>query len=80
MSNAEKVRVNRLRRMAKRQRLALVKSRRRDPRAWDYGLYGLFDLSLHADSDGSDLRYDYLDGTGGMSLDEIEARLTGADR
>lgn len=66
--------------MAKRQRLALVKSRRRDPRAWDYGAFGLIDLSLFADSDGSDMRYDYLDGTGGMSLDEIEARLTGADR
>ena len=80
LSNAEKVRENRLRRMAKRQRLALVKSRRRDPRAWDYGAYGLIDLSLFADSDGSDMRYDYLDGAGGMSLDEIETRLTGADR
>src|SRR5258708_27379853 len=34
---AEKVRENRLRRMAERQGHQLVKSRRRDPRAYDYG-------------------------------------------
>jgi hypothetical protein len=39
----EKVRENRLRRMAQRQGLALVKSRRRDPRAIDYGAYMLVD-------------------------------------
>ncbi len=33
----EKIRENRLRRMAERQGLALHKSRRRDPRAIDYG-------------------------------------------
>jgi len=66
--------------MAKRQHLALVKSRRRDPRAWDYGAYGLIDLARVPDSYRHDLRYDYLDGTGGMSLDQIEARLTGAER
>jgi len=38
---AEKVRENRLRRAAERQELQLVKSRRRDPRARDYGLYRL---------------------------------------
>jgi hypothetical protein len=34
---------NRVRRMAKRQGLVLVKSRRRDPRAFDFGGYGLRD-------------------------------------
>ena len=37
----DKVRENRLRRMAERQGLQLVKSRRRDPRALDYGEYHL---------------------------------------
>ena len=36
-----KVRENRLRRMAKRQGLMLRKSRRRDPRATSYGLWAL---------------------------------------
>src|SRR4051794_26015988 len=39
MADAEKVRENRLRRMADRQGLALRKSGRRDPRAIDYGMY-----------------------------------------
>lgn len=38
-----KVRENRLRRAAGRQRCRLVKSRRRDPNAWDYGTYSLID-------------------------------------
>lgn len=37
MENEEKVRENRLRRMAERQGYKLEKSRRRDPRAKDYG-------------------------------------------
>jgi hypothetical protein len=37
MSDSDKVRENRLRRMAQRQGLTLTKSRRRDPRAVDYG-------------------------------------------
>jgi hypothetical protein len=36
-----KVRENRLRRMAERQGLTLTKNRRRDPRALDYGEYRL---------------------------------------
>lgn len=43
MTTIERVRDNRLRRMAARQRLRIVKSRRRDPRAWDYALYWLID-------------------------------------
>ncbi len=37
----DKVRENRLRRMALRQGLVLRKSRRRDPRSIDYGLFWL---------------------------------------
>jgi hypothetical protein len=43
MTPAEKVRENRLRRAAKRQQLKLIKSGRRDPRAYDYGTYTLVD-------------------------------------
>ena len=39
----DKVRENRLRRIAERRGLALSKSRRRDPRATDYGTYSLGD-------------------------------------
>jgi hypothetical protein len=41
---AEKVRQNRLRRMAERQGLELRKSRRRDPRAKDYGRWYIVDV------------------------------------
>jgi hypothetical protein len=66
----EKIRENRLRRMANRQGLRLEKSRRRDPRAPDWGTYRLVDPGT-----GSVVRYggssDY-----GLNLDEIEAALT----
>lgn len=41
---SEKVRENRLRRMADRYGFRLIKSRSRDPRAVDYGLYALIDV------------------------------------
>jgi hypothetical protein len=41
MANPEKVREDKLRRMAQRQGLYLVKNPRRDPRAIDYGTYML---------------------------------------
>ncbi len=41
MDQAEKVRVNRLRRMAERQGYELHKKRRVDPRATDYGTFTL---------------------------------------
>jgi hypothetical protein len=41
MESGQKVRENLLRRMAKRQGLALHKSRRRDPYATGYGTYWL---------------------------------------
>ena len=42
---AEKVRENRLRRMAVRRGLLLNKARRRDPRAYDFGGYMLVDFN-----------------------------------
>jgi hypothetical protein len=44
MTNQEKVRENKLRRMAARQGLKLLKSRRRDPRALEYGGYQLQEI------------------------------------
>ena len=45
MDTDAKVQENRVRRMAKRQELILKKSRRRDPRATDYGSYMLVDYN-----------------------------------
>jgi hypothetical protein len=64
MNAAEKVRENRLRRVADRRGLRLVKSPRRDTRAWDYGTYRLVDL--RTDNIASEA----------LTLDEIEAYLT----
>ena len=44
MSEDTKVKENRLRRMADRQGLKLVKSRSRDPNAKDFGLFALIDV------------------------------------
>jgi hypothetical protein len=68
----DKIRENRLRRMAERQGLRLVKSRRRDPRAVDYGGYMLVDLQTSG----------IVVGTGDLgrphwSLDDVEDYLTG---
>lgn len=65
MDVSEKVRENRIRRMADRQELILRKSRRRDPRATDYGSYSLV-TSNNALVLGKR-----------PTLDEIEAWLTG---
>lgn len=62
-----KVRENRLRRMADRQGLMLQKSRRRDPRAVDYGSYWLVDTYGN---------YLVAGGEFGMSLDDVEEYLT----
>ncbi len=66
----EKVRENRLRRMAERQGLALRKTRRRDPRALNYEGRWLTDART-----GERV----LGGEHGTTLDEIEAYLTGGD-
>lgn len=63
---AEKVRENHLRRMADRQGLQLNKSRRRDPRALDFGTFTI-------------LRGDEVVAGPGLSVDEVEAFLTGDD-
>jgi len=74
-TQAEKIRENRLRRMAARQGLELQKSRRRDPLAYDYGGYQLIDPGMNA------LVFGELAGHGfGASLDEIEQWLTHPDR
>ena len=48
MEVAEKVRENRLRRMAVRRGLRLEKSRQRDPGGEDFGCYNLIDLRTGA--------------------------------
>ena len=67
MSHREKVRENRLRRMARRQGLVLKKSRVRDPRALDYGKW------LIVDARGNTLGVECRD------IDQVEAKLTGQE-
>jgi hypothetical protein len=62
-----KIRENRLRRMAERQGLRLVKSRRRDRHASGYGTYTLIDAAT-SDSDAAV-------GGFGLDLDAIEHQL-----
>ena len=70
MVTAEKVRENRLRRVAERQGLRLEKSRRRDPRAVDFGTFRLVDIASNTlEAYGSSSGY-------GLTLDEIEEALT----
>lgn len=68
---AEKVRENRLRRMAARQGLVLHKSRRRDPRAVEYGTYMLVDLYTDVVVASGNAGRGY-----GLTLDEVEEWLT----
>lgn len=72
-STPEKVRENRARRMAERQGLRLVKSRRRDPRALGYGTYGLW----RADTNSVEVGDPTIGGYG-FSLGEIERALEAA--
>ena len=66
----DKVRENRLRRAADRQGLILVKSRRRDPRALDYGTFGLVDSRTGAVvAQGSERGF-------GLTLDQVEDYVT----
>jgi hypothetical protein len=48
MDTAAKTQENRVRRMAERQGLQLQRSRRRDPRARDYGRYRIVDLATNS--------------------------------
>ncbi len=66
----EKVRENRLRRMAERQGFKLEKSRRRDLRAVDFGTYRI--VSTHT---GGVAAQGSQDGYG-LSLDDVERFLT----
>lgn len=59
-----KVRENRLRRTAERRGLKLTRSRRRDPKAIDYGLYWLTDAQTGKP----------VSPAAGLHLDEIERR------
>lgn len=69
----DKVRENLLRRMAHRQGLRLHKSRRRDPRAYDYGMYML------TDEDTNIIEYGDRNNGYGCTLDDIEKYLTGGE-
>ena len=62
----EKVKENRLRRTAERRGLQLTKSRRRDPRALDFGKYWL------TDANGATVSAQQ-----GLNLDEVETFLLG---
>lgn len=70
----EKVRENRLRRMADRQGLRLVKSRRRDPRAIDYGGWMIVDVVTNGIVAGTEAV-----GRPSWSLDEVERYLNGGE-
>ena len=61
MSSAAKVRENRLRRVAGRRGFTLQRSRRRDVRALDYGLYWLIDQTGTTATDRA-----------GVTLEEVE--------
>ena len=63
----DKIRENRLRRMAERQGLRLTKSRRRDRHATGYGTYQLVD--------GTASQADIAVGDYGLDLDQIESQL-----
>lgn len=68
MDTTEKSREIRLRRAASRQGLALQRSRRRDPLAFDYGTYQLATLAGEVVASG------YAGGYG-LSLDAVQAEL-----
>lgn len=65
ITNQQKVRENRLRRLAKRRGYELHKHPARNPEALDYGLWTIVDLT------GVDRL------SAGMTLDEVERRLAG---
>lgn len=71
-ARAAKIRENRLRRMANRQQLALVKCPRRDPRAFNYGTYMIVNPFTQTIVAKQGVRY-------GLTLDEIERLLDDPD-
>lgn len=77
VSSTEKARENRLRRFAKIERYKLVKSARRELRAWDYGRWWLVAENpggtVHVVGSGDNT----VGGMPGLTLDEVEALLYG---
>ncbi|KQO69054.1 hypothetical protein ASF22_18550 [Methylobacterium sp. Leaf87] len=69
MDQSEKVRENRIRRMAERRGMRLEKSKRRDPKAIDFGGYMLIDTAKNFAVVGSD-PYPY-----SASLEDVEGWL-----
>lgn len=76
MASDEKVRENRLRRMAERRGLTVHKSRRRDPAALDYGHIWLERWAVQSGVDGSSSS-DVWAGPF-RSLDELDGYFAGA--
>jgi hypothetical protein len=70
-AESDKVRENRLRRAAERQGYRLIKSRRRDPYALDFGLYGVVDAETRGTVNPSLGRSPH-----SWTLDEVEQWLT----
>jgi hypothetical protein len=70
MTNSEKVREDRLRRMAERRGLRLEKSRRRDPMAIDYGTFHLIEIASNSVASL---------GGGPLSIDDVERQLRGGN-
>ena len=66
LTTSEKVRENRARRMAQRQGLQLIKSRRRDPRALNYGEFMIVDQQTGGVIEGGRDDWNWL------SLDQVE--------
>lgn len=74
MDQSIKVRENRLRRVADRRGLRLLKNPRRDPRAIDYGSYKLADIN---GGTVADFGWDHPSlPVGATWLDDVEAWLT----
>jgi len=71
MAEHDKVREDRLRRAARRQGLILEKSRRRDPRATDFGAFRIVNEQTSA------VVASGADGGFGLNLDQVEAHLLG---
>lgn len=71
----DKIRENRLRMVARRRGLVLVKSRRRDLKAVDFGTYMLLDPSNNDVIVASSLPNGY-----GLSLDDVEREIENRSR
>ncbi len=76
VTSDEKVRENRLRRVAYRRGLRVHKSRRRDPAALDYGHLWLERWAVQSDVDGSSSGEAWAGPF--RSLDELEAYFAGS--